>query len=64
MANQKLKEENKNLEDLRVLLNVRVEDLTKKVDDQEKVIQMMEKTIDQNDEVLITFTPLWTKMLP
>jgi laccase len=52
MVNQKLKEQNKVLEDLRVLLNNRVDSLTKKADDQEKVIHKMRKTIDQNDQVL------------
>lgn len=52
MANQKLKEENNTLEDLRVLLNDRVEGLTKQVKDQESLVHKMQETIDQNNGAL------------
>ncbi|RLM56031.1 hypothetical protein C2845_PM10G10240 [Panicum miliaceum] len=52
MANQRLKEEIKTLEDLRILLNDRVEGLTKQVRQQESAIHKMQKTIDQKDGIL------------
>jgi hypothetical protein len=52
MANQRLKEEIKTLEDLRILLNDRVEGLTKQVKQQESAIHKMQETIDQNDGIL------------
>jgi capsule polysaccharide export protein KpsE/RkpR len=52
MTNQKLKEENNTLEDLHVLLNDRVEGLTKQVKDQESLVHKMQETIDQNNGVL------------
>jgi uncharacterized protein YlxW (UPF0749 family) len=52
IENQKLKDQNKVLEELRVLQNDQIAGLTRKADDQEKLIQRMKKTIDQNDETL------------
>jgi hypothetical protein len=52
MENQKLKDQNKSLENLRILLNDQVESLTKKANDQDKIIQRMQRTIDENDNIL------------
>lgn len=43
MENQRLKDQNKILEDLRVLHNDQIAGLTQKADDQEKLIQKMQK---------------------
>jgi uncharacterized protein YlxW (UPF0749 family) len=47
IENQKLKDQNKVLEELRVLQNDQIAGLTRKADDQEKLIQRMKKTIDE-----------------
>jgi hypothetical protein len=62
MINQRLKEQNKTLEDLWILRNDQVQGLTKKVDDHETLFRKCKKLLMRTIKFWKTIAPPWRRM--